>query len=348
MNQSQVSDGSMDQNDIQKTAVKPIIQPGKKQIIDILIPAHNEETHLEVTINSLRESFRQAGRNCRIIVGLDACTDNSKLIAVRCADIVVPLDFHSKWKTINYLLKFVNSEWIAFVDVGALWPENMFQVFEQFENDNELLFVAPSYQMRTSSILQKLNWWLESRLKSIENKAGGPITVHGSTIFYKVPILLNVLKTLSYRDWLNDDVIIPLTMRALYPKMRGLYLADTPIIDLPPVRLKSNRRLRMSIGNFEVVEFLEQKIIKVPKLISLLWFRRHIRIYWAYFILMFLILFLVSSPFDQRLNFSISLVLFLICMTKRVFRVSLKSLFYRIESKSSTLGNEIKTNVKWH
>jgi hypothetical protein len=323
------------------------IQMAFRETIDVLIPAHNEQEYLALTIESVRKSFSVSGRDCRIIVGLDLCEDHTLDVASRLADLVVSVQFGSKWNTLNYLAQFVKSGWVAFVDVGVLWPENLVRSFSEFENSPDLLFIAPGYQQLKSSFLQKINWRFESCLKNFENEAGGPISVHGASVFYKNEFLVKAMHSLEFKNWLNDDVIIPLVLRAQNPLAKGLYLANEVVTDMPPLKRQSQRRNRISLGNLEILEFIHAKKIPLNWILQLLWLRREMRIFWAYFLISALI---GIRFFDLSwfLNFDMLIgLVFVISLSRRVFRVSLKAPFILLKN---VLFKEIINNasVRWH
>jgi glycosyltransferase involved in cell wall biosynthesis len=315
--------------------------------IDVLIPAHNEEISLGITIGAIRKACNQNGIECRIIVGLDLCEDKTIEIARKLADLVIGISYRSKWKTLNHLVKFALADWVAFVDVGAIWNSDFVLEFQKHQKNEELLFIAPSYKQIGATLVQRINWALECRLKSIENRVGGPITVHGATVCYRLKYLKRTLDYLAIKEeWFNDDVIIPLTMRALFPSFRGLYLSNVAVIDQPIPKATTGRRSRISFGNLQVLEFIEKDNIELNTVLSILWNRRKFRIFWAYFLSTAILLVGLILPILVQIKLISCLLFFGVCFKSRAFRASLMAPIKMLKLKFNKTANN--TNVKWH
>lgn len=315
--------------------------------LDVLIPAHNEEFNLGITIEAVRKACNQNGIECRIIIGLDLCEDKSIEIARKLADTVIGISYRSKWKTLNHLVKFAQADWVAFVDVGAIWNSDFVLEFQKHQKNEDLLFIAPSYKQIGASLVQKINWELECRLKSIENRVGGPITVHGATVCYRLKYLQKTLEYLAIKEeWFNDDVIIPLTMRALFPNLRGLYLPNVAVLDQPLPKVPTGRRSRISFGNLQVLEFIENSNIELNTILSILWNRRKFRIFWAYFLSATILLMGLILPLDIQIKLIFCILVIGVCMKSRAFRASLMAPIKMLILKFNKTASAI--NVKWH
>jgi|GEM_PF-1101377 len=315
--------------------------------LDILIPAHNEEKDLGITLLNIQNSLAPFGLKTRIIVGVDLCSDKTELVAQKMGVESVSLSFGSKWRTLRSLVNLGQSEWVALVDVGIEWNALLISEFLKNTHRSELFFIAPSYVHESSSYLNKLNWKLERYLKVIENKSGGPISVHGATVFYRREYLISVLDFLKGKDWLNDDVIIPLTMRALFPQLEGLYLPSVGVKDFSHRPVSAHRRFRILMGNLEILEFVETRRLNLVFELRLLWGRRRARVFWAYFFsaIVFHICLWLPLSFWGQIAFFVFGILAL--SSKKAFRVSLAAPFYLLKFLWCRWRNVSTPTVKW-
>ncbi|MCD2513431.1 glycosyltransferase [Comamonas endophytica] len=99
-------------------------------MIGVVIPAHNEEQHLQACLLSVRKSVQHLARqglSARIMVVLDACTDGSAHIARALADQVLEITQRNVGEArragAQWLLE-QGSEWIACTDADTQVPEN--------------------------------------------------------------------------------------------------------------------------------------------------------------------------------------------------------------------------------
>lgn len=184
----------------------------------VLIPAHNEALTLPDTLKSVRAA---AGSRARIIVGADQCTDSTETRARAGGAEVIQVNFRSKWKTLAAIAKFAGPEdWVALVDSGAVWPSGLLADLEPFLLDPSTMAVAPAYFPRNASLLERIVWQVEAFWKRGENLAGGPVSTHGATVFYRAEVLAAVftyLERFGREQWLNDDIALPFAARILFP-----------------------------------------------------------------------------------------------------------------------------------
>jgi hypothetical protein len=181
------------------------------------------------------------------------------------------------------------SDWIILVDAGTIWPESFLSdVFLRIgTRDAEIMAIAPSYRPQKAGRLHRLLWNLETALKRIETNCGGPISLHGATVGYKTPFLKKALASLGNTLWLNDDVVIPLTLRALYPKGVILYpVGEVWDAGIEPHRLDLGRRKRLLLGNLQWVRALLPSCLRSNPVAGVVAVRRLFRVLWAYWIAM--------------------------------------------------------------
>src|SRR5437879_1946958 len=209
----------------QKTALQPR-RPDTPLRIEIVLPAHNEEERIGVTLASIHRAIRRLqvdvltppSPEVTVCVGANGCTDQTALTARKFPFVSVPeFPKSSKWITLKTLCMASQADWIFLVDAGTLWPENFLsEVLPRIRERENLLAVAPAYRPWRSGWLHQALWFIETCLKRFETLCGGPVSLHGATVGYKVSHLKKALAWLGDRPWLNDDVVIPLILRTLY------------------------------------------------------------------------------------------------------------------------------------
>jgi glycosyltransferase involved in cell wall biosynthesis len=277
----------------------PPASAGARPKLEILITAHNEERVIAQTLESVRAAAARSGLDAAITVGLDHCTDGT-------AKLVEEFSRHSgfstrglvnpgkngKWPVLRFLIESANADWVAVVDAGSVWHEELVSAAKPFFSDAAYLAVAPSYVPRKGGALEKLNWRLEQLAKGMETRAGGPISLHGATIFYRLATLKAALAELGDRVWLNDDVVIPLTLRLRNPGRRIAYLANGPgsgwVQDVgvrAELGLEYRRRRRMIMGNLQWIDRIFLRNLFRDPAVTCLASRRACRMLWAYFLL---------------------------------------------------------------
>ncbi len=272
--------------------------PAAKKSLIVLIPACQEETKLAATVESIREAAAAGGIALQVFVGADSCTDRTEAIASAAGTEVIVFSHRSKWKTLRAL--FVRSQpgdWVALVDAGALWPRELLQDLAVPLADPGLLGIAPAYFPCNASRLERGLWALEANWKCWENRAGGPVSVHGATVFFRGEVLAGVfsyLDKIAFDTWLNDDIAIPFAARILYPRARLLYwcpqdirrrISDSGLHEEGP---QWGRRRRMMVGNFQWILGLWPRALFASPFAALLALRRIGRIFWAYWFFCFL------------------------------------------------------------
>jgi cellulose synthase/poly-beta-1,6-N-acetylglucosamine synthase-like glycosyltransferase len=275
---------------------KPNSKPQQIRTIDILIPAHNEESHLSLTLTSIIgaiDHLKAAAKDTvkvQIIVAADACNDKTEQIALLFADKVFSVQNRSKFRTLENLAEQSSADWISLVDVGTIWPKEMLVSFlKQIKESPKAIAFAPSYKtlQRSSQLMDSL-WFIERGIKELENLAGGPVSVHGATVLYQRKSFNKVLKKISHEDWLNDDVVIPLCLRAQNENCEILYSNDehTKILDVEQrvetTQSQQKRRIRIVAGNIQWIVGLLPYIMSKNTVVGLVSLRRLFRVFWAW------------------------------------------------------------------
>jgi glycosyltransferase involved in cell wall biosynthesis len=263
--------------------------------ISIIIPARNEEQLLPVTLQSISRAIEATSRSLpqcsfRVVVGADGCTDNTEKAARDLgAEVLYTPEPQGKWRTILALVEHcAESEWIVLADCGVTWPETFLTQITPLLRREEIIAVAPSYRNDSGGIMERIVWGIERALKRIESWSGGPVSVHGATVCYRTKELRSALKLLSHQLWLNDDVVIPLCLRALHPTKAIHYISDLAVqeaatsAEAPQAQFR--RRRRIAHGNIQWITQMWQPVWNLSSLAGLLAMRRVFRVLWAYWV----------------------------------------------------------------
>jgi len=268
--------------------------------LDILIPAHNEAEFIGTTLRSIQQSIDHfrcqlslPPMKINIHIGADCCTDKTTQIAAQFPLVSVSEfpDNRSKWVTMNALVAASSANWIILVDAGTVWPKNFVTDFvREVHAQPEALAIAPSYKPLRAGWLPQILWHTETLLKKMESFCGGPISLHGATVGYQTTPLKKALADLGDTLWLNDDVVIPLKLRTLYPE--GIIIYPIGIVRDAAVRhdqLDIGRRKRMVLGNLQWVTGLLPDCLSTNPVAGIVAMRRLFRIFWAYWLACFVI-----------------------------------------------------------
>jgi cellulose synthase/poly-beta-1,6-N-acetylglucosamine synthase-like glycosyltransferase len=281
------------------------VLPVKK--IAIVMPAHNEERTLVETLPSMRAAIAHLQRSrpeiqVDIRIGADGCKDRTVEIGRSFgAEVVESVVSRGKWRTVHELVRSsTDADWIVLSDAGILWPENFLTGCLPYWEDADAIGVAPTYRNPTAGLVEKFIWNFECWLKTMENSAGGPVSVHGPTVTYRRSNLLATLDALSATgtSWINDDVAITLYLRLMEPGKKVIYLPSIASWDCAASHIEAsgapirefNRRKRMVLGN---IQWLKQILIpqwRKNPLAALVTLRRIFRIIWAYWIIAFVLI----------------------------------------------------------
>lgn len=316
--------------------------------LEILIPAYNEADTIRDTVASVRSAVsalqsRYPHAKIGITIGLDGSTDTTPEIAktFHGVRVVDRRQNRGKWKTIEELIMASDARWIALVDCGTLWSDELLiRCYPEFSN-SRWVGIGPGYRQNLASRAERALWWLERTLKSIENRGGGTITLHGATIFFRTRVAQQVVREILFRPWLNDDVVLSIAMRTwgqtLYFGSR-LSVGD---IGVRAGRGEFNRRKRMILGNLEWIRDLFPSLWVDSPDVAILSLRRVFRVFWAWC----LILSYVCFAFGLRLPLGIAVALPLPLLAVFLSNQRLREALFA--ALLTPLWLFKKTDVKW-
>ncbi|MFM1847447.1 MAG: hypothetical protein RL417_921 [Pseudomonadota bacterium] len=256
--------------------------------IVIAVPACNEERTLPRTLDGITGAITQLLRlkpevHCTVVVGDDRSTDSTGAVArARGVSVHRSAEQRGKWSTLRSLTRLAgDAEWVVFVDSGTEWRSDTLVRLVQAAAQPGVVGVAPAYRIKGGGPVSRTVWGLERFLKGIENRAGGPVSVHGATMMYRTSELNEVFKRLGDLEFLNDDVVLPLTLRRMNRHERIVYLPDLAVTDeVDETRSERTRRHRLMIGNLQILALRERGDLVVEVLAA----RRLLRLFWVYWI----------------------------------------------------------------
>jgi cellulose synthase/poly-beta-1,6-N-acetylglucosamine synthase-like glycosyltransferase len=329
--------------------LSPIERPSKRPLmipktIDVLIPCHNEEGRLAATLQSIFDAADELTLHfpetrVQVFCGLDDCTDKSESELQKFHVNVRHFRFRSKWRVITALIDESRADWVALADCGVVWDRRFLRNALPYLAQTDVAGFSPSYLPFKCGILGRIHWSLEALIKSLENKSGGPVSVHGASVLYRSDLLKDALRVLVGRIWINDDVVLPLMIRSLNPAYRMIYSRNRKmgyVVRDCAVRAAGTEkaaRLRVSRGNLQWLIFLFPFAARLNKRVIALLMRRVVRLFWALIPLLCALSagLLVFESIDvdvlPRTTISLALVLFIVFCAKKVsgFEASLKA-----------------------
>jgi len=109
-------------------------------MISILLATYNGEKYIKKSVDSI---LNQTFENFELLVGFNGTIDNSKQILNSYNDPRIKIfdyfDDKGKAKTLNKLLKKVNSEWICLQDDDDVWMKNKLEKQINFLKDHDVV-----------------------------------------------------------------------------------------------------------------------------------------------------------------------------------------------------------------
>jgi hypothetical protein len=185
---------------------------------------------------------------------------------------------------IKTLIERSSADWLILVDAGALWSEGFLtDVVREIGRGRDVIAVAPSYAPLKSGLIHRALWQVERLLKMFEALCGGPVSLHGATVGYKTVLVKKALARLGDTQWLNDDVVIPLTLRTLFPDGLIRYpVGKVWDAGVHPKEVDLARRDRLLKGNLQWVRGLLPDYFRRNPVAGMVALRRLFRMFWAY------------------------------------------------------------------
>lgn len=276
----------------------------------IVIPAHNEESCLDQTLSALKIAILNQAKEfldvqIRILVASNGSVDRTIEICKLNNVDFVDWPAIGKWDTLKRIvLDLPGHHYFLFLDAGTIVPaeffdSNLLAIFK----DPSIMGFTFNYESTVKTKLEKIYWLLESFFKILEKKAGGLVAVSGFLVGYQANEVKSAFEFLDNKfpnvNWLNDDVVLPLTMRMRNQNKSIVLVSGVQVGDvgLEEDQDEYRRRHRMLKGNIQWIKILLPELVKSygrksikSCLILILLSRRIIKIFWAYILILFLFL----------------------------------------------------------
>lgn len=327
---------------LKKNSHSPLETAPKNTLLtlDILIPAHNEKESLPVSLAAMKKLQHSGFAKPKLCVALSNWSGDDAQKASELADETLSINEPGKWRALIVLIENSKADWVALVDSGTIWPEDMLVQFKKYFEDPDVIGINPTYSEAESGLAQKLVWAIEKHFKSIENLSGGPISLHGSTILYRRKELQEAIAFLKGSDWWNDDVVVPLTLRKFNSGKKIVYAVNTAIVDMFPASNISElkRRKRLLFGNLQWVQSFFYELLKSDLVLCTLALRRISRMLWAWAIVFVCGGILILQPNSAFVFAAIGVTLLAMPKGRRLYEAFLVSLmmpfyfvFYRAD-----------------
>ncbi|MCB0328950.1 MAG: glycosyltransferase family 2 protein [Bdellovibrionales bacterium] len=278
----------------ERKANSPISRKCGKLAIHIIIPSvPGSASACERTLRSLSNVRWPSNLSVTTRIAIDGRDPELRQLAERYGVVWSERDRQrGKWQTLREAVihgapqgNWSGSDWIGFVDVGTIIPFSFGQeLFPELE-DPSLSGVFPAYEVQQQNSISSLVWGVERSLKSLENSFGGTISAHGATMFFRSEAIQRAFSFFGTREFANDDVVIPLVVRLLFPHQSTKYLKNLCVTD-SDVSLcdTKQRRRRLMLGNLEwIAEFLPL-VLGHSTALFLVTMRRVFRTFWAYWL----------------------------------------------------------------
>lgn len=281
-----------------------------------MIPAHNEEDCIGSTIDSFRAAVIGKARSfqdseIQIMVASNGSIDRTVQICQEQNVSFVDWPAIGKWQTLAKVVRQNDAvDYFFFVDAGTVVPANFFGAeLSSAIFDPSVMGFTLNYQSTARTRLEKIYWFIEATFKVVEKKMGGLVAVSGFLVGYSGDELRRGIQFLTERfatvNWLNDDVVLPLTLRIMnldksIHLVSGLTVAD---VGLEQDHNELARRERMLRGNIQWIKLLLPHLLVYPSgsglqkiLVMFLVLRRVLKIFWGYVLLLIIVTPIILIP----------------------------------------------------
>ncbi|MFZ4715036.1 MAG: glycosyltransferase [Bacteriovoracaceae bacterium] len=308
--------------------------------VSFLLPAFNEENHIEDKLNNLL-SLEDSSSNVEIIVGNDGSKDKTAVIIENWIKKHPKINIHfidqkinsGKWVMLKKMLEVASGDYLVFSDISAILPKNFLQHLNAQMNDDSIAVYAPTYSFMgktKTKLWERLYWPLERFIRHHESQWFSTIGAHGACYAVKKAFMVK-LEQLEVEGHapINDDFLIPTFSAALANKVIR-YDQAMPVMekDSPSSPVEYRRRLRIARGNFAMNRFMTNKLpcTKYPYYYFLYQSHKVIRSFIGPLSFFSFLLFSCLNWADLRYNF-FGIIFLIPCLLMSPLRASIQ-IFY--------------------
>lgn len=223
--------------------------------ITMVVPAYNEEAHIEEKIRNIASLAYPPGR-FRAVIALDGPTDETRPRAVSTAQThdasallsIVEYERNiGKIAVLNDQIERTSSDIVALTDTSAILPQDALMKAAAHFQDPSIGFVAAGYRLVAPGSEGERAYMRQlAQVRRDEAILDSPLGAHGALYFFRRPLFQPF-----ERDTINDDFILP--MRIVEQGYRGVYdeTIDTIEIETSGRHQEFRRRVRIGAGNLQ-------------------------------------------------------------------------------------------------
>jgi cellulose synthase/poly-beta-1,6-N-acetylglucosamine synthase-like glycosyltransferase len=222
--------------------------------VSLVVPAHNEEAHLEAKLGSIR-AFDYPSDRLEVVFVSDGSTDGTNAILEATRDpgiqtILLP-DRGGKARALNRGVQASHGEILVLTDASTLFaPSAVRRLARHFEDPRvgvacgRLSFEAGEESRKTEGVY----WSYESLLRAMEGRLGATLTASGA---------IYAVRREAFRelppDVILDDFVVPMTARGL--GYRVVYDPEAVATDFAAasVAAEYDRRVRLALGSYRAL-----------------------------------------------------------------------------------------------
>ncbi|HWR37607.1 MAG TPA: glycosyltransferase family 2 protein [Clostridia bacterium] len=229
--------------------------------VSIIMPAHDEETHLPAKLENLKELEYESGM-LEIIIVSDGSTDRTNEFLSHVTDprvtVVILDERQGKPNALNQAVAQASGDVLLFCDAATLFqPDTVRMLARHFVNPNVgVVCGALRFEGSTESKQTEGTYWkYETVLRLMESRLGATLTASGALYAMRRSAYSPIAK-----NTIIEDLIIPMGARklglaVLYdPEAIGVeYAAST-------VAGEFTRRVRLAIGSFRSIG----QLLRIP------------------------------------------------------------------------------------
>ncbi|HHE40256.1 MAG TPA: glycosyltransferase family 2 protein [Candidatus Cloacimonetes bacterium] len=255
---------------LSKLLPKPFVKFSEEELqnasllpeISIFIPAYNEEPVIEKKIRNTLELDYPKDK-MEIVVASDGSEDKTVEITQLYSDKIQLMAYDvriGKTGLINKTVPKLKGEIIIFSDASAMLSVNALKELISPFKDPKIGSVSGLYILRDASSTSRAEgesfyWHYETFLKTNESTFYSILGAHGALYALRK----SLFQTLP-PNAINDDYILP--MYGVQQKKRAVYEPRAIAVEegTTSVRGEMNRRIRISVGNFQQL-FLLRKLL---------------------------------------------------------------------------------------
>ncbi len=239
----------------QRSAPCAITAPTEPPTITVLVPAYNEEAHIEEKIRNVASLQYPPGR-LHVVIALDGPSDETRPRALAAAkahaagmkfSIVEYQKNVGKIAVLNDQIERIPSDIVALTDTSAMMPPDALLKATSHFRDPDIGFVATGYRLiAPGNEGERVYMRQLAAVRRDEAILDSPLGAHGALYFFRRELFRPFAP-----DTINDDFILP--MRIVEQGYRGIYDETIEAVERETSTRNQEfrRRVRIGAGNLQ-------------------------------------------------------------------------------------------------